>query len=98
MFNPGKHHWEALKFLLRYIKGSLNVGLNYMKRSDALDLVGFVNSNFPGDRESRKSTTAYYFTLSGNCISWKSQLQPLVTLSSIEAKYVVVTDAFKEAI
>ena len=50
MSNPGKLHWEALKYLLRYINGSLNIGLHYMKRSDALDLVGFVDSDFAGDR------------------------------------------------
>jgi len=97
MSNPGKLHWEALKYLLRYINGSLNIGLHYMKGSDALDLVGFVDSDFAGDRDSRKSTTTYFFTLNGNCISWKSQLQPLVALSSTEAEYVAVTDAFKEA-
>ena len=57
-----------------------------------------MDSDFAGDRDSRKSTTAYYFTLGGNCISWKSQLQPLVALSSTEAEYIALTDAFKEAI
>ena len=65
---------------------------------DVLELVGFADSDFAGDRDSRKSTTAYFFTLGGNYISWKSQLQPLVTLSSTEAEYIAITDAFKEAI
>jgi len=65
---------------------------------DSLDLAGYVDSDFAGDRDSRKSTTSYFFTLGGNCISWKSQLQPLVALSSIEAEYVAVTNAFKEAV
>ncbi|XP_031272147.1 uncharacterized protein LOC116130566 [Pistacia vera] len=50
------------------------------------------------DRDTRKSTTAYCFILGGNCVSWKSQLQPLVALSTTEAEYVALTDAFKEAI
>jgi len=70
MSNPEKTHWDALKFLLRYINGSLNIGLNYMKISNTLDLVSFIDSNFAGDRDSRKSTIAYLFTLlSSNCIS-----------------------------
>ncbi|XP_031262136.1 secreted RxLR effector protein 161-like [Pistacia vera] len=85
MSNPGIEHWVALKWTLRYINTTMHVGLEYCKRTLALDLVGYVDSDFGGDRDSRKSTTAYYFTLGGNCISWKSQLQPLVSLSITEA-------------
>ncbi|XP_052197308.1 secreted RxLR effector protein 161-like [Diospyros lotus] len=98
MSNPGKSHWDAPKYVLRYIKGTTGVGLSYMKRGENLDLVGYVDSDFAGDRDTRKSTTAYMFSLGGNCISWKAQLQPLVALSSTEAEYVALTDAFKEAI
>ncbi|XP_052192797.1 secreted RxLR effector protein 161-like [Diospyros lotus] len=98
MSNPGKIHWEALKYVLRYINGSADIGLIYKKNCDVFNLVGYVDSDFAGDRNSQKSTTSFFFTLGGNCISWKSQLQPLVALSSTEAEYVAVTDAFKEAI
>ncbi|XP_031272336.1 secreted RxLR effector protein 161-like [Pistacia vera] len=98
MSNPGIERWAALKWLLRYINSTVHVGLDYCKRYDTLDLVGYVDSDFSGDRDSRKSTTTYCFTLGGNCVSWKSQLQPLVALSTTESEYVAVTDAFKEAI
>ncbi|XP_031275764.1 secreted RxLR effector protein 161-like [Pistacia vera] len=98
MSNSGMEHWTALKWVLKYVSGSLNVGLEYYKRSASLELDGFVDSDFAGDRDTRKSTTAYYFTLGGNCISWKSQLQPIVALSTTEAEYVAVADVFKEAI
>ncbi|XP_031279413.1 secreted RxLR effector protein 161-like [Pistacia vera] len=98
MSNPGIEHWVTLKWLLRYINSTMHVGLDFCKRNSTLDLVGYVDSDFASDRDSRKSTTTYYFTLGGNCISWKSQLQPLVALSTIEAEYVAVTNAFKEAI
>ena len=98
MSNPGHEHWKALQWVLSYINGSLNTGLIYKHKYDTLDLVGYVDSDFAGDRDSRKSTTAYYFTLGGNCVSWKSQLQPLVALSTTEAEYVALADAVKEAI
>ncbi|XP_031274820.1 secreted RxLR effector protein 161-like [Pistacia vera] len=98
MSNPGFEHWLALKRLLRYINSSLNVGLEYCKRYDSLDLVGFVDSDFAGDKNTKKSTTTYFFTLGGNCVSWKSQLQPIVALSSTEVEYVTVADIFKEAL
>ncbi|XP_031276266.1 secreted RxLR effector protein 161-like [Pistacia vera] len=50
------------------------------------------------DKDSRKSTTSYFFTLAGNCVSWNSQLQPIVALSSTEAEYVALAEVFKEAL
>ncbi|XP_031281789.1 secreted RxLR effector protein 161-like [Pistacia vera] len=98
MSNPGMEHWTTLKWMLKYINSSLCVGLEYCKRNSALDLVGFVDADFAGDKGTRKSTTTYFFTLGGNCISWKSQLQPIVALSSNEFEYIAVTDTFKEAL
>ncbi|XP_031247735.1 secreted RxLR effector protein 161-like [Pistacia vera] len=98
MSNPGMEHWIALKWVLKYVNATLNAGLYYCKRTTSLELVGFVDADFAGDKDTRKSTTVYYFTLGGNYISWKSQLQPIVALSTIEAEYVAVADIFKEAI
>ncbi|KAL0458466.1 UNVERIFIED_CONTAM: Retrovirus-related Pol polyprotein from transposon TNT 1-94 [Sesamum latifolium] len=72
MSNPGSSHWEALKWLLRYLKGSVNNGIKFSKCSQGANLVGYVDSNYANDRDSRKSTTSYVFTLCGACISWKS--------------------------
>ncbi|XP_031281997.1 secreted RxLR effector protein 161-like [Pistacia vera] len=98
MSNPSIEHWLALKWLMKYINSTIYVGLEYKKRGNSLDLVGYVNSDFAGDMDTRKSTTSYYFTLGGNCISWKSQLQPIVALSSIEAECIAIADVFKEGL
>ncbi|GAB2265823.1 hypothetical protein Dimus_037848 [Dionaea muscipula] len=98
MSNPGIEHWHALKWLLRYLNSSVTVGLQFGKWTSSLDLAAYVDADFAGDRDSRKSTTSYMITLAGNCISWKSQLQPLVALSSTESEYVAITDVSKEAI
>ncbi|KAL2238396.1 UNVERIFIED_CONTAM: Retrovirus-related Pol polyprotein from transposon TNT 1-94 [Sesamum indicum] len=98
MSNPGPPHWEALKWLLKYLHGSENIGIRFSKRSENTQLVGFVDSNYANDRDSRKSTTSYIFTFCGSCISWKSQLQHIVALSTTEAEYIATTEAFKEAI
>ncbi|KAL2239854.1 UNVERIFIED_CONTAM: Retrovirus-related Pol polyprotein from transposon TNT 1-94 [Sesamum indicum] len=98
MSNPGPPHWEALKWLLRYLRGTDNIGINFSKFSDSVDLIGYVDSNYANERDSRKSTTSYIFTLCGSCISWKSQLQHIVALSTTEAEYIATTEAFKEAI
>ena len=98
MANPGREHWEALKWLLRYIKATVNEGLVYRGGKEAVELIGYVDADYAGDRDRRRSTTAYVFTLCGCCVSWKSQLQPIVALSTTEAEYIAATEAAKEAI
>ncbi|TXG57692.1 hypothetical protein EZV62_015521 [Acer yangbiense] len=51
-----------------------------------------------GDKGKRRSTSSYFFTIAGCCVSWKSQLQSIVALSTTEADYIVVTKAIKETI
>ncbi|KAK4390450.1 hypothetical protein Sango_2108300 [Sesamum angolense] len=59
--------------------------LGNAKKILGASLVGYVDSNYANDRDNRKSTTSYVFTLCGACISWKSQLQNIVALSTTEA-------------
>ena len=49
-----------------------------------------------GDVDSRKSTTAYIFTLESGAMSWVSRLQKVVALSMTESEYVATTEAYKE--
>ncbi|XP_073046052.1 secreted RxLR effector protein 161-like [Primulina eburnea] len=97
MAHPGKEHWMALKWILRYIKGTMYKGLRY--RGDTVDgnvIKGYVDSDYAGSIDTRKSLTGYVFTLNDTAISWKATLQPVVALSSTEAEYMAVTEAFKE--
>ena len=57
-----------------------------------------VDVDFAGDIDSRKSTTGFVFTLGGIAISWASNLQKIVTLSTTEAEYVAVIETGKEMI
>ena len=57
MSNPEKEHWFALKHLLKYINSTLHVGLCCKKRFDIIEPVGYVDFDFAGARDSRKSTT-----------------------------------------
>jgi hypothetical protein len=72
MSNPGKQHSEAVKWILRYLRGTTEKCLTFKK--DELKLEGYVDSNFAGKVDRRKSTTGYVFTLGSTAISWVSQL------------------------
>ncbi|WMV36884.1 hypothetical protein MTR67_030269 [Solanum verrucosum] len=97
MTNPGKKHWEAVKWILRYLKGASDVGLTFRK-SEGISVLGYVDSDNAGDLDRRRSTTGYIFTFVGSVVSWKSALQSIVSLSTTEAEYMAATEAVKEAI
>ncbi|KAH9695613.1 hypothetical protein KPL71_022838 [Citrus sinensis] len=99
MGNPGKEHWEAIKWLLRYLRGTEGHGVMFGQVSNASSKVlGYVDSDFAGDLDKRRSVTSLVFTLCGGAVSWKSTLQSVVALSTTEAEYIALTEAVKEAL
>jgi len=96
MSNPGKQHWEAVKWIMRYLKGSSETCLTFT--AGGLKLEGFVDADLAGDVDSRKSTTGYVYTLGGTVVSWSSTLQKIVALSTTEAEYVAVSESAKEIV
>ena len=98
---PNTSHLEAAKKTFRYLRRTSNVGLMYSPTSSngkSNELIGFCDSDWAGDLDSRRSTTGYVFMISNGAISWKSRRQQTVALSSTEAEYMAVTDASKEGI
>ena len=65
MANPGGEHWIAVKRILKYIKGTSNVTLCY--GGSEFTVRGYVDSDFVGDFDKRKSTTGYVFTCGSSC-------------------------------
>ncbi|KAH9792408.1 hypothetical protein KPL71_004103 [Citrus sinensis] len=97
MHNPGKNQWLTVKWILRYLYGTVDVGLLF-KKDCGQQCVGYYDSDFAGDLDKQRSTTGYVFTLGGSPVSWRSILQSTIALSTTEAKYMTVTEAVKEAI
>ncbi|WVZ05356.1 hypothetical protein V8G54_018702 [Vigna mungo] len=99
MVNPGPTHWEALKWMLRYIRGSLGTGLSFQNNFQGGGYIeGFVDSDFAGCMDTRKSRSGYVFTLFGTAVSWRSTLQSVVALSTTEAEYYDLAEGVKEAL
>jgi hypothetical protein len=84
---PTTEHLAAVKRVLRYVAGTLQFGCCYRRKQEA-QLVGYSDSDLAGDVDTRKSTTGVVFFLGGNVITWQSQKQRVVALSSCEAEYI----------
>ena len=90
MKEPIYSHWKALKRVLRYVQGTMSLGLFYSKTED-YKLVGYSDSDWYGDIDDRKSTSGYVFFMGNTAFTWLSKKQPIVTLSTCEAEYVAAS-------
>ncbi|UYV60538.1 K02A2.6-like [Cordylochernes scorpioides] len=98
MNNPGPSHWTAVKKIFGYLKATKNIGICFGGSSCTTSLIGFSDADFAGDLDTRKSTTGYVFMLNNGPISWCSQKQNCVSLSTTESEYIAASKATKEAI
>ena len=72
IYDPGKGHWEAITWVLWYIKGTLDVRLVFEKDSTGKqEFIRYVDSDYAGDLDKRRSTIDYVFTLSQAPVSWR---------------------------
>lgn len=94
--NPTEELWKSLKRILRYLQGTMNLELFYPKNSEKL--IGFVDADWAGDEEDRKSTTGYLFKVFGCTVTWSTKKQSTVATSSTEAEYVALAESVKEGI
>ncbi|KAH9723409.1 Integrase catalytic domain-containing protein [Citrus sinensis] len=98
MFPTSDVEEDAVKWVLRYLKGTLDHGLMYGKsKHEVCEVRGYIDFDFAGDSDRRKSISGYLFMLDSCLISWKATLQHIVALSSTEAEFVAATEAVKES-
>ncbi|KAE8684070.1 hypothetical protein F3Y22_tig00111154pilonHSYRG00007 [Hibiscus syriacus] len=83
---------------LMYAMGTVGHGIVFGSQRDNPLVVGYVDSDYAGDLDNRRSTTGYVFTLGGGPICWKSIVQSIVALSTTEAEYMAAAEAAKEAL
>lgn len=95
---PTDIHWTHLKRLLRYLKGTRNLGLMYRRSSQADALIGYADADWGNDCEDRRSISGFVYQIFDATVSWTSRKQNTVALSSTEAEYVSLSQATCEAI
>ena len=92
--NPRKEHWEAVKWIFKYLRGTSKLCLSFGGSKPVLE--GFTDADMAGDLDGRKSTSGFLFTFAGGAVSWQSKLQKCVALSTTEGEYIAATEAAKE--
>ena len=106
--NPGLIHWQGVKRVLRYLKGTVNYGITYSgnpNQSSSLvilkevkaSLSGYCDADWGGNPD-RRSISGYVFLLAGGAVSWAARKQPTISLSSVESEYIASCQAGKEAL
>lgn len=98
MAAPTPTHWKAAKRVLAYVKASSRLGITFTRGEGELKLHGYADADWTGDKTNRKSTKGYVFMMNDACVSWKSQLQKSVALSTAEAEYMALAAASQEAL
>ena len=95
--DPAKHHRQALKNLLRYIRSTIDEGLVF-SASGSQTITGFSDSDYAMDPVNRKSILAYIYMFAGGPISWMSRKQKSVATSTTEAEYMALSICVKEGL
>lgn len=93
---PSNEHWAVAKRVLRYLRGTTDLGITYGPTSTSLE--GFSDSDLGGDPDRRRSTSGSMFLLHGGAVLWTSALQRTVAASTCEAEYIAATQATKNAL
>jgi hypothetical protein len=95
MHKPTLTHWQAAKRLLRYLKATIQFGLQIF-RSSSTALQAFSDADWAGDKDDRRSTGSFCIFLGKNLISWGCRKQATVARSSTEAEYKALANAAAE--
>lgn len=99
--NPREEHLQAAKCVLRYLKGTIYLKVNYKTSKDKISLyglVGYANSNYAGNSEDCKFVMRYCFFVNRALVFWSSKNQRTVSNSTTKAEYIVLSHTVHETI
>ena len=93
MRNPGHAHWEEVKDVIRYLKGTADFQLTLGTSSTRLE--AYVDSDW-ASQPHRHSMSGYTVYLHGSPVAWSARKQSLIALSTAEAEYIALTAVARE--
>ncbi|KAL0412075.1 UNVERIFIED_CONTAM: Retrovirus-related Pol polyprotein from transposon TNT 1-94 [Sesamum latifolium] len=97
---PTKRHWNGVKHILCYLRGTSDMGLYFKRHEDvkATNLVGYSDAGYLSDPHKAISQSGYVFMYGGTAISWRSTKQTLVATSSNHAELIALYEAGRECV
>lgn len=91
-------HVNAVKRIFKYLNETINFGITYSSTMWTPKLIGYSDADHAGDLDTRRSTSGYIFRLNDNLLSWCSERQKSVSISTMEAEYMAASEAVRELI
>ncbi|XP_048446321.1 secreted RxLR effector protein 161-like, partial [Pyrus x bretschneideri] len=93
--SPNDEHWWAVERVMRYLRRTINHGLNYEKFPAVLE--GYSDADWNTLSEDSKATSGYIFKIAGAAVSWKSKKQTILAQSTMKSEMIALTTASEEA-
>ena len=94
---PSKRHWNGIKHILRYLRGTSDMGLFYFKAMEP-QLLGYADAGYLSDPHKARLQTGYIFTYGNTAISWRSVKQTIVATSSNHSEILAMHEASIECV
>lgn len=96
--NPSKSDVVQVKRIFRYLRGTLDDGITYKPDENKNSLICYSDADHGGDKATGRSTSGVVCIYSGGAISWQSQRQATVAISTTEAEVVAASEAAREVV
>ena len=95
---PTRRHWNGVKHIFRYLRGTIDLGLFYSKETTNSGLVGYADAGYKSDPHKARSQTGYLFCYNNTAISWRSTKQTLVATSTNHSEIISLYEAGRECV
>lgn len=96
---PSDAHWLSAKRVLKYLKGTLDMGITFDGNCDQKNqLVAYTDSDYASCPDTRKSTSGIVLMLNNGPVIWSSRKQSIIATSTTDAEYIAMSEAAKEVV
>jgi hypothetical protein len=93
MSNPSQQHWDTAILVLRYLKGTKDMGIQLGKFGNPREIVAYSDSDWGGDLDDRRSVSGGFFVWWGSPVAWYARKQSMISTSSTEAEILAMVEA-----